>query len=168
MRQTTTISSRVERGIKDAVDEFSNKTGKSTSKLVKDALMTLLKEQDAIEMDENLEKVVERYDTYIKTENELLFIDMENKRVSATYRSETFPSYMDSFLADIYVTESRDEWKSHEEIKETLQEALETLKERAKHHEKMKEWENRYNAPIHYAQKELDFRNKDTGREFDN
>lgn len=156
------IHARVPRGIKDAVERLSKETGKAESDLIRDAVFYLLMRQDEIEMDATLEKVVNRMDSYIKADNELLFIEMENKRVSAELRARTFGKYMDSFMADIYLSEKRDEEKSADEIRETLRSSLKVMKARAEHHNMTDEYENRREAPIEYVQNELDRRKTST------
>jgi len=149
--KNTIISARVEKGINDAMDELADTTEKTKSQLVKDAVIYLLKNQKAIELDETLEKVTNRSDVYITNSNELLFIDMENKRVSRKLKEETFPMFMDSFLSNILMSRRNDTHLSEEDKREILRDALKVMKERAEHHDMLEEYEHRMEAPLKYA-----------------
>lgn len=156
---TKSIGSKVEIGVYRALEEVADATLESKSDIVRKAVYSYLKsvkEQEEIELEDTLNRVLNNKDRYIKELNEAHYRNLENKGVSNAFREATFPKFMDDRLADIF--KYWDGRKGQDEVEEILRNFLQSFEDRAEFEGFVDEWKNRKEDPVVYAKERLEER----------
>lgn len=156
---TKSLSTRVEIGVYQAIEEVADATLEDKSDIVRRAVYSYLKavkSNENLKLEDTLERVLRNKDRYIKELNEAHYRSLENKGVSNAFRKATFPKFMDDRLADIFMY--WDGRKGQDEIEKILRNFLKSFEDRAEFEGFIEEWKNRKEEPIVYAQERLEER----------
>lgn len=149
----TIISAEVHKAINKELKKIAEKTEKSKSQVIRDALAVFINRYD-IEVNEHVQKILDQHDTYDDVDGLDYFIGKENYKISVRTKENTFIQYMNQGLANVYLSNKAD--LSTERTKELMRDTLEAMKMRAEEHGFEKEWQDRYEHPIEYTEEYLD------------
>lgn len=149
------------------ITDITEETHKSRSELGREYILDGLARQKEVEPSDTMERILENREVYRDTQEELLYYRLENERVGASVKRQTFLSFVDKTLAQLYL--KLQHYYTDAELKKRLNEHLETFKDRAQYHEgdMMERIEARQENPVMYAQKKLDRMRKERAFEIE-
>lgn len=165
MDNKRTLGAEVFKPIYEKYEELAANGEFPISVPVKNALYAYIERHEDVELSDTLQKVIDNQEEYKRIREERLYRQLENKRISETLMKSTYRRFMDSFLAEIYLSNS--EYMGEDELKELMRSSMGALKNRAEHYDMLEAYQARKEDPLNYA-KEYVESEKVRDKAFDN
>lgn len=148
------VSSKVHRAYTQELDKIAREKDLSRSEVIKRAIIDFIARNEDLELEDATEELLERSDEYKEMYAEENYINMENKRISLSYKERTFLNFMDKQLAQVYYMNK--DYYGEEQLENVLKNHLKAFSNRAEWHGLEGKYKQRLEQPIHYAKEFLD------------
>lgn len=153
------VHSRIGKAYKKALKKIADERGLSLSATLRKAIYHYIDaHKHEIELSDAVQTTLDDRDAIEYSEDELFLVREQNKKMEAVYKRETFPIFMDNFIADIYVSNSKD--MPDDKLKEKIKDALEVFRVRAEYYDMEDKLDIRQEEPLHYATRTLKSRSE--------
>lgn len=149
-----TVGSRLHRAYVQEIDDIAREKEKSRSEVVKNAVMDYLARQETIELKEPTKELLKNQEQYKDLIAEENYINMENKRISISYKERTFLNFMDKQIAQVWYMNK--DYYDEDQLENVLTNHLEAFRNRAEWHGLEGKFKERKEEPVKYAKDFLD------------